>query len=69
MPEAPYHQALAATGSLRRQLPPPLQRPRIGIICGSGLGGLQHSVVQAFDAPRKEIDYKDVPGMPLPSGM
>ena len=39
------------------------QRPTIGIVCGSGLGGL------ADDIESKEIfPYDDIPGFPLSTG-
>ncbi|KAI9824823.1 MAG: hypothetical protein M1826_007245 [Phylliscum demangeonii] len=47
--------------SFRPQIPAELQHPSIGIICGSGLGGLAHSV---HDKPRCEVAYKDIRGFP-----
>ena len=35
-------------------------RPTIGVICGSGLGGLVDNVEDKFS-----IDYSDIPGFPL----
>lgn len=42
---------------LRSRLPDDLQTVQVGIICGSGLGGL----VRCFDSEVVEIDYKDIP--------
>lgn len=64
-----YVAASDAANSIRAYLPEPLHRPYLGIICGSGLGGLQHTVVEATSVPRIEIQYEDVPGMPAPTGM
>lgn len=63
-----YDAAARAAQSIKTSLPDQLQRPHIGIVCGSGLGGLQHTVIQATDAPRYELAYERVPGMPVPSG-
>ena len=42
-------------------------RPKIGIICGSGLGGLAESLDQ--DPPKDVISYKDIPRFPQTTGM
>ena len=42
---------------LRSKLPSQLKQVHVGIICGSGLGGL----VNCFDDLRIEIQYKDIP--------
>ena len=39
-------------------------RPKIGIICGSGLGGLADQVTDA-----DSFDYKDIEGFPTSTGM
>lgn len=38
-------------------------KPAIGIICGSGLGGLANLIKDATS-----IDYKDIPGFPVSTG-
>ena len=38
-------------------------RPSIGIICGSGLGGLVDNVEN-----KEEFKYEDIPGFPLSTG-
>lgn len=50
---------------LEKQLPEALQRPRLGIICGSGLGGLAE---MALPQPRHEVSYTDVPHLASSSG-
>ena len=42
-------------------------RPKIGIICGSGLGGLAEDL--DVDLPTDVISYKDVPGFPKTTGI
>ena len=42
---------------LRSRLPQNLQNFKVGIICGSGLGGL----VKCFDSDTVQVDYKDIP--------
>ncbi|KAI8928683.1 nucleoside phosphorylase domain-containing protein [Entophlyctis helioformis] len=48
----------AAAMYLHTRLPAALAKPQVGIICGSGLGGL----VNAMEAPLVEFEYKDIPG-------
>ena len=38
-------------------------RPTIGVICGSGLGGLVNSIEEKF-----ALDYADIPGFPVSTG-
>ena len=38
--------------------------PEIGIVCGSGLGGLADSM----DAAKDSFDYKDIPNFPHSTG-
>jgi len=40
-----------------------IQTPEIGIICGSGLGGLADLITQP-----DVIEYADIPGFPLSTG-
>ena len=42
-------------------------RPKIGIICGSGLGGLAEDL--DTDKPKNVISYKDIPRFPQTTGM
>ena len=41
-------------------------RPTIGIICGSGLGGLAEDLDN--DKPKNVISYKDIPRFPKTTG-
>lgn len=43
-----------------------LDQPAVAIICGSGLGGLENSVLPE---PRLEVQYKDIPHFPQSKGM
>ena len=38
-------------------------RPKIGIICGTGLGGIAESVEN-----KTTVEYKDIPGFPVSTG-
>jgi hypothetical protein len=42
---------------LKSRLPPSLQRVQLGIVCGSGLGGLEHTL----EEPKQAFAYKDIP--------
>jgi len=51
---------------LKQQLPERFQSVSLGIICGSGLGGL----VDTIDPSTKiEFAYKDIPGFAVSTGM
>lgn len=50
---------------LRDRIPSELRSPTIGIICGSGLGGLAETV---HPQRRWEIAYKDIPHFPPSQG-
>lgn len=47
------------------QLPPELKRPQVGIVCGSGLGGLVDTVLPD---PRNEMPYAAIPHFPHSTG-
>jgi len=57
--------ATEAANVLRNLLPPSLQNPHVAIICGSGLGGLQHTLE---GSERVELLYKDIPHLPISTG-
>lgn len=57
--------AIEATTFLRNALPASLRMPQVAIICGSGLGGLQHAIQPS---PRHEFRYADIPHFPRSSG-
>lgn len=59
-------QANAAVEYIRLQLPENLSRPIIGIICGSGLGGLAETVEAESQV---EISYKNIPHFPQSTGI
>ena len=47
------------------QLPSKLAKPKLGIVCGSGLGGLVDTVLPT---PRHEIPYSTIPHFPSSTG-
>ncbi|TGZ85053.1 inosine guanosine and [Ascodesmis nigricans] len=59
-----FDEATKSADFIRSQLPQELQNPVLGIICGSGLGGLADTL-HAEPAPRKAIGYEDIPGFPV----
>jgi purine-nucleoside phosphorylase len=65
-PSAIFNRCVETVEHLRVKLPEELAQPRVAIVCGSGLGGLAECINK--DGPRWEIDYKDVPNFPVPSG-
>ena len=60
-----YERALEAAGSIQKRLIAPIQKPAIGVICGSGLGGLAE-VLSAES--RSEVHYADIPHFPQSTG-
>lgn len=58
-------QAQEAVSYLSQRLPTPLQRPRVAIVCGSGLGGLADTI---HDMPKAEFDYSSIPHFPQLTG-
>ena len=62
----PVIRAKEAAGFIAEQLPAGLHKPRLGIICGSGLGGLADTVLSQ---PRHEISYSTIPHFPSSSGI
>ena len=58
-------QAHEAVELLKSQLPEGLQKPKVAVVCGSGLSGLADTV-QA--EPRVEYDYASIPHFPRPTG-
>lgn len=57
-------QAIETVEFLRLKLPEHLAKPRVAIVCGSGLGGL----AQTVNEETEEWAYKDVPNFPLSTG-
>ena len=66
MKDVVHQQAVEACQYLHDQVPVELQKPAIGIICGSGLGGLANVVLPQ---PRQTICYKDIPHFPASTGI
>ena len=60
-----FEQATKAILQLKPNIPEKLQSPSLGIICGSGLGGLANSVLPD---PRLEVQYQDIPYFPKSTG-
>ena len=60
-----FQNATRAANFLKDQLPESLRVPKLGIVCGSGLGRLSESV----DAMTKvEISYENIPYFPRSTG-
>jgi purine-nucleoside phosphorylase len=68
MAASSYLRAQETVEFLRLKLPEPLARPRVAIVCGSGLGGLSKLVNRGDGHVHEEWEYKDVPNFPLSSG-
>ena len=50
---------------LQSSLPEQLRKPRVAIVCGSGLGGLAETLEPE---PRVERAYANIPGFPVTTG-
>lgn len=64
MATSSFERATETVEFLRHKLPEHLARPRVAIVCGSGLGGLAKTV----NPGTEEWQYKDVPNFPLSTG-
>ncbi|CAL5868842.1 uncharacterized protein PFLUO_LOCUS3069 [Penicillium psychrofluorescens] len=53
-----FERAAEAVSFLTQKLPHDFPRPRVAIVCGSGLGGLADTIQ---DEPRAEFDYATIP--------
>lgn len=60
-----FHRATETVEFLRLKLPSELAKPRVAIVCGSGLGGLAETVNEGLT---EEWRYADVPGFPQSTG-
>ncbi|KAK0268512.1 Purine nucleoside phosphorylase [Friedmanniomyces endolithicus] len=65
MTTSTFHRAIETVEHLRFKLPAQLAKPRVAIVCGSGLGGLAETVDGKV---REEWAYRDVPGFPVSTG-
>lgn len=63
----PFSRSFEAALFIRDRLPAELANPRLAVICGSGLGSLQHCLLPK-PAVRVTIDYEEIPHMPKPTG-
>lgn len=60
-----YVRAGEAAKILQDKLPEELRKPKVAVVCGSGLGGLQHTI----NAGAKfEISYAEIPGFAKSTG-
>ena len=66
MDNAASQQTAEALHYLQAKVPPMLNQPVIGIVCGSGLNGLADAILPV---PRSEILYTDIPYFPPSTGM
>ncbi len=55
---------LATLNAITLRLPEKLRKPKVGIICGSGLGGLVDALREIVTIP-----YDTIPGFAQSSGM
>lgn len=56
-----YVRATETAEYVRSQLPEVLQKPKIAIVCGSGLGGLAETIESG---PKVELAYATIPNFP-----
>ncbi|CUS09792.1 unnamed protein product [Tuber aestivum] len=61
MSESIYAQAAESANYIRNLLPEGLKNPGVGIVCGTGLGGLTERLDQEL---LFELSYKDIPHFP-----
>lgn len=70
MATSAFNRAIETVEFLRLKLPPHLSKPRVAIVCGSGLGGLAETVNRGREGDVVETwEYKDVPNFPISTGM
>ncbi len=68
-PSAVFNQCVETVEWLRTKVPENLQKPRVAVVCGSGLGGIVGCLnTDDGDAGRWEGDYKTVPNFPVSTG-
>jgi purine-nucleoside phosphorylase len=65
-PLSVFQKATETAQYIQTSLPPSLRSPRVGIICGSGLGGLADTI---HPEPKYEVAYADIPHFPISTGM
>jgi len=64
-PQSVFVRATEVAQHLRSSLPSELHNPYVAVVCGSGLGGLQHTIAPS---PRIEFAYESIPHFPLSTG-
>ena len=60
-----YLRATQSAEYIKQRIPADLRTPSVGIICGSGLGGLADVVLPSH---RAGINYRDIPHFPKSTG-
>jgi len=60
-----FLRATEAADYVRSKIPHELSKPRVAIVCGSGLGGIAELITSDI---RTEIDYSDIPYFPEITG-
>ena len=60
-----YQRATETAAHIVSKLPESLQKPRVAIVCGSGLGGLADTIEAE---PKVELAYGDIPNFPQSTG-
>lgn len=60
-----YARATETAQYVRSQLPESLQKPKVAIVCGSGLGGLAETI---DPEPKVELAYGTIPNFPKSTG-
>jgi purine-nucleoside phosphorylase len=60
-----YEQASEAADFIQKQLSTPIKKPAIGVICGSGLGGLSDILAES----RQDVHYTEIPYFPQSTGI
>lgn len=60
-----FHRATETVEFLRLTLESRLAKPRVAVVCGSGLGGLADVVNEGTS---KTYEYKDIPNFPRSTG-
>lgn len=63
MHHRPYEDFVESAEAIKKLLPADFV-PEIGVICGSGLSGIQ----QAVTGPRVEVPYNEIKGFPVSTG-
>jgi purine-nucleoside phosphorylase len=60
-----YKRATETALYVRSMLPEVLQKPKVAIVCGSGLGGLADTIDHE---PKVELSYEQIPNFPRSTG-